>query len=366
MAEKKLRVGVAGVGFGSTVHIPGFQSEPDDFEVTAVWSRSEARVKEAAQKFSIPRAVTSYDDMLAMDDLDVISVVSPVAMHYEMTMAALDAGKHVICEKPFTLNQNMAKEMWQKATNKNLTHMVAHEFRFASARMRVKELIDEGYLGPLHIALLSLVNGPRDGFQPRPLGERDDASKGGGFLFSLGSHYIDCLLHWFGPVTSVSSVLQSHTDRSDPSTGALVKATADDTFQFVLQFASGGWGTMTGTNAAPFGPGGRIELYGKEGTLVTPHKGNGTNPPAHGTVLGGKPGQQQLEELPIPDRLQPFADDRDDRLMPFRLMIREFARGVREGTSPSPNFYDGYLCQQVLDAARESSATGKVVAIPRE
>ena len=52
--------------------------------------------------------------------------------------------------------------------------------------------------------------------------------------------------------------------------------------------------------------------------------------------------------------------------MPFRLMIREFARGVREGTSPTPNFYDGYLCQQVLDAARESSATGKVVAIPRE
>ena len=57
--------------------------------MTAVWSRSEARVKEAAQKFNIPRAVTSYDDMLAMDDLDVISVVSPVAMHYEMTMAAL-------------------------------------------------------------------------------------------------------------------------------------------------------------------------------------------------------------------------------------------------------------------------------------
>ena len=123
---------------------------------------------------------------------------------------------------------------------------------------------------------------------------------------------------------------------------------------------------MTGTNAAPFGPGASVEIYGRDGTLVTPHEDAGVNPPPHGTLLGAKAGDDALSELPIPERLQPFADDRDGRLMPFRLMVREFLRGVREGTSPAPNFYDGFRCQQVLDAVRESSATGRVVQIPNE
>jgi predicted dehydrogenase len=68
----------------------------------------------------------------------------------------------------------------------------------------------------------------------------------------------------------------------------------------------------------------------------------------------------------MPERLQPFQDERDDRLMPFRLLVREFLRGIEEGTSPAPNFYDGFRCQQILDAVRESSATGRRVEIALE
>ena len=78
---------------------------------------------------------------------------------------------------------------------------------------------------------------------------------------------------------------------------------------------------------------------------------------------GARLGDEGLQELPIPERLQPFADERDERLMPFRLLTREFLRGVAEGTSPAPSFYDGYRCQQVMDAVRESSASGRRVSI---
>ena len=244
--------------------------------------------------------------------------------------------------------------------------MITHEFRFASARMRTKELIDEGYLGSLNMALIRLANGPQRGFRPRPMSDRDDAELGGGFLGALGSHYIDCLRHWFGEVKSASGQAYTHYPERTDSSGNVVQSTADDTFNFTLTFESGGWANMTGTNVASFGPGGSIEMYGRDGTLVTPHTGNGYNPPPHGTLLGAKPGDEALAQLPIPDRLEPFADDRDDRLMPFRLLVREFFRGIREGTSPAPNFYDGYRCQQVLDAVRESSATGRVVHIPAE
>lgn len=365
MAARPVRIGVIGTGFGATVHLPGLISE--GAEVVAVSARREERAREAAEKFGIPHTFTDYRELLKMDGLDAVSIASPVPLHYEMTLAALAAGKHVLCEKPFALNQQQAREMWLRARETGLTHMIAHEFRFASARMRVKELLDEGYIGPLHMALITLANGPRNPVRPRPLSDRDDAAQGGGFLWGLGSHYIDCLRHWFGEVTSVSGSVQSHYgERTDPATGAPVRATADDTFTFTLQFASGGWATMTGTSAAPFGPGARVEIFGRDGALMTPHRGPGVNPPAHGTVLGARMGDERLAELEIPERLQPFADERDDRLMPFRLQVREFFRGIAEGTSPAPNFYDGYRCQQVLDAVRESAATGRVIPIPAE
>src|SRR5690349_10652880 len=108
-----LRIGVAGVGFGATVHIPAFQSE--GVEVAAVFSRRRERAQEAADKYGIDHVFTDYDKMLAMNGLDAISVVTPPPLHHSMSLAALAAGKHVICEKPFALNQGEALEMWRAA-----------------------------------------------------------------------------------------------------------------------------------------------------------------------------------------------------------------------------------------------------------
>lgn len=362
MPARPLRIGVIGANFGAAVHIPAFQSE--GLEVVAVFSRNEQRARETAQRFGIPHAFTGYRRLLDLPDMEAVSIASPARQHYEMTMAALDAGKHVLCEKPFASNQQQARELWQKAERSGLTAMIAHEFRFASGRMRVRELIQEGYLGRLHKAIMSLVTGHSTGFPVRPLTERD-ATFEGGFLFSLGAHYIDCIRHWLGEVTAVTGQVQVLAgQRTDPATGASVQAAADDAFHFVLQLAGGGWAEMTGTNVAPFGPGGHVALYGSEGTIITPHEGRGFNPPAKGVILAAKAGDSELRRLPIPERLEPLADDRDDRLAPFRLLTREFVRGIETGTSLAPNFYDGYRCQQILDAVRESSATGRTIAIP--
>jgi predicted dehydrogenase len=262
--------------------------------------------------------------------------------------------------------------MLQKARDSGLTAMIAHEFRFASARMRVKELLEEGYIGKHRMTLMKLVMGgfgARPGAAPPPPGllpfvpDRDLIDRGAGFLWGLGSHYIDCLRHWFGEVESVEGYLKNHApDRI--SDGKVVQSDADDTFGFRLHFAGGGFAEMIASRVAPFGPGAGVEVYGSEGALVTPQRG--VNPPSHGTLLGARTGEERLQELPIPERLRPFADDRDDRLMPFRLEVREFLRGIETGTSPAPNFYDGWRCQQVLNAVRESSATGRRVVIPAD
>lgn len=362
MMANKLKIGVVGVGFGAQVHIPAFQSE--GLDVIAVTARREERAKETAKNFDIPNFFSDYESMLQLDDLDAVSIATPVHLHLPVVLAALKAGKHVICEKPFSTDQATAKQMLDAANASTQTTMIAHEFRFSSGRSRVKELIDEGYIGELQMALVTLVTGPRRPIKPRPLTDRDVAENGGGFLFGLGSHYIDALRQWFGEITAVSGTTRTHyPDRINQDTGDTVQSNADDTFQFTVRFARGGWATMVGSSAAPYGPGGRMEVYGSDGTLITPHAGPGMNPPAHGKILAAKLGDESLSEETIPDRLQPFADDRDDRLMPFRLLTREFLHGIEEGISPAPNFYDGYRCQQILDGIRESDLTGNEVQI---
>jgi predicted dehydrogenase len=366
MNERPIRIGVAGVGFGATVHIPAFQSE--GLEVVSVFSRRQERVDEASAKFGIANAYTDYETMLARDDLDAVSIVTPVTLHREMTLQALRAGKHVMCEKPFTPTEAEAKELYDAAEASGHTHSIAHEFRFASARMRAKELIDEGYIGDLRFVLMRMVGGGfgRPGAAgggnqgPQPyVAERDSLAMGAGFLWGLGSHYIDALRHWFGEVESVSGDLVNfQPQRSD---GRL--ADADDTFMFTLRFVNGGYAQMVASRQARLGSGATAEIYGSEGTLVTPHGPRGANPPPHGTLLGGKATDEALKPLEIPSRLEPFADDRDERLMPFRMLTREFVRGIRSGTSPAPNFHDGWRNQQVLDAVRESSRTGRRVTI---
>ena len=357
-----LKIGVIGVGYGSTVHIPSFQSE--GLDVVAVCASREERANAAAKRFGIPHAFTDYRHLLLLDGLDAVSIASPVPMHYPMAMDAIQAGKHVICEKPFTATADEAMALSRAAEASKLTCMLAHEFRFSSARAFVGEQVDAGYIGPLHHCLVSLVSGGRANREGQPFTSRDDAEQGGGLLWSQGSHYVDCLRHWFGDVRSVSGSLHVHmAQRTDATTGEPRKATADNAFSATLNFVNGAWASLTFSNIANFGVGGRIEIYGRDGTLTTPQAPGTSNPPAHGTVLGAKTGDNALVELAIPDRLQPFMDNRDERIITMRLLTREFLRGIDESVSPAPNFHDGYRVMQVLSAIRQSSATGASVGI---
>ncbi|MBI4286878.1 MAG: Gfo/Idh/MocA family oxidoreductase, partial [Chloroflexi bacterium] len=148
MADRPLRIGIIGVGFGATVHIPGLQSE--GVEVVAVCARREERARETAAKFGIPHVFTDYHKMLEMPGLDAVSIVSPHHLHREMAEAALAAGVHVLCEKPFALNVEEARSMRDSARRSARTAMLGHEFRWAPQRAYVKELLDQGYIGTLH------------------------------------------------------------------------------------------------------------------------------------------------------------------------------------------------------------------------
>jgi predicted dehydrogenase len=355
----KRRIGIIGVGFGAQVYVPGLQSE--GWEVAALCSRSREKATKVAEAASVRDVHTDPMELIRRDDLAAVAIAAPPGAHRELSIAALKAGKHVLCEKPFAMDAREGAAMCDAAEASGRTAMVGHEFRHAPQRAYIKQLLTDGYIGRFQFCTIELFLDRYVTPQPRPLTWNAFKAEGGGVLGALGSHYIDGLRHWFGDVASVSGhVATLRPDLSDAATNQIVKSETDDTFVFTLQFKNGGIATMSSSFAATPARGAKIVVMGDNGTLIAEQ--TGPNPMENGVVLGSRDGSP-LRELETPKRYTPFTDARDHRLMAFRLLVRDFTAGIERGTSPAPNFTDGLRCQQVLDAVRESSESGRTVKL---
>jgi predicted dehydrogenase len=353
------KIGLIGVGFGAQVYVPGLQSE--GWEITALCSRSREKAAKVAEAAGIRDVHTDPMELIRRNDLAAVAITTPPGAHRELSIAALKAGKHVLCEKPFALDAKEAAAMLDAAEASGRTAMVGHEFRHTPQRAYIKQLLTDGYIGKFQLCTIELFLDRYVTAQPRPLTWNAFKVEGGGLLGALGSHYIDGLRHWFGEVASVFGHVDTlRPDLLDPATNRVVKSETDDTFVFTLQFKSGGTATMSSSFAATPARGARIVVMGDNGTLIAEQ--TGPNPMENGVVIGSRDGSP-LQELETPNRYTPFTDARDHRLMAFRLLVRDFSAGVERGTSPAPNFTDGLRCQEVLDSVRESSRTGCMVKL---
>ena len=353
------RIGIIGVGFGAQVYAPAFASE--GWDVVALCSRDAGKARKAADAAGIADIHTDPHELIARSDIDAVGIVTPPGAHHALTLAALAAGKHVMCEKPFALDAAQAESMRAAADRSGRTAMIGHEFRHTPQRGYVKALLDDGYIGRFQLCTIELFLDRYVTREPRPLTWMAREADGGGILGALGSHYIDGLRHWFGDVTSANGRLFAlRPDLTDATTGRVVKAETDDAFLFTLEFVGGGIATMIASFAATPARGARIAVMGDAGTLIAEQPG--PNPMEDGIVIASRNGEPLLP-LPTPARYTPFTDARDPRLMAFRLLVRDFNDGIARGTSPAPNFTDALRCQQVLDAIRESSRSGRTIAI---
>ena len=359
MDTSKRRIGIIGAGFGAQVYAPAFMSE--GWDVAALCSRNRDKARKAADAAGIADIHTDPLELIARDDLAAVGIATPPASHHDLSIAALRAGKHVLCEKPFALDAAQAAAMTDAADGSGRTAMVGHEFRHTPQRAYIKALLGDGYIGRFQLCTVELFLDRYVTRELRPLTWMASHAEGGGLLGALGSHYIDALRDWFGEVASVSGrLLTLRPDLVDTSTRHTVTSETDDAFVFTLEFANGGTATMIASFAATPARGAKIAVMGDTGTLIAEQPG--PNPMENGIVIASRDGAP-LEALRTPAHFTPFADDRDHRLMAFRLLVRDFTRGIEQHASPSPNFTDGLRCQQVLDAVRESSASGRTVKL---
>ena len=203
----RIRVGLVGLGRIADLHILGYRDNP----LAAVHSVCDAVPETAesrAQEWGVERWCTDYEDMLADPALDALEILTPHHLHAEMTVAALEAGKHVSVQKPMALNLAQADAMIQAAERTGRTLRIFENFRFYPPYVRAKQLLDAGEIGePLSLRVKVIGGGGREGW-PVPLSawawRMDDAQSGGGpSVFDHGYHIFSIAMFFLGHVERV-------------------------------------------------------------------------------------------------------------------------------------------------------------------
>ncbi len=143
-----IRIGLVGTGYISGVHASAAR-ELDDVSITSVYSREEKKANAFAKKFGIPYAFCDFDKFLRSDRVDAVIIAVPTPLHKDFSLRAIESSKHVLCEKPISLNVDDGIEISESAAGKGVVFMVAHVIRFWPEYVRTKELIDSGLLGKI-------------------------------------------------------------------------------------------------------------------------------------------------------------------------------------------------------------------------
>jgi predicted dehydrogenase len=221
------RVGIVGVGWGALVHAPAFDAV-DGYTVRALCSRHVESARAAAERLEISDTSTDWRQFVHRDDLDLISISSPVALHHPMLAEALAAGKDVLCEKPLALNGEEGLQMAEAAESSGRATLVCFENRWSPERLAIRELVTQGVIGSPSFVQVTITSGS---WHPshRPMSPwMYRRNEGGGYLNGQLSHEIDFIQTLFGRVVAVAADVRHSIDTVTTPAGE-IQVDADDT-----------------------------------------------------------------------------------------------------------------------------------------
>lgn len=333
-------------------HLPGLALCPD-VRVTALCDADPATLERARQQAGATVTSTRFEDIVARDDVHAVIIATPNFTHAPIALAAIAAGKHVLCEKPLALTRADAKAMAEAADKAGVRHMTAFTYRFVPAMRYLSHLVQRGDLGqPYHYRSCRLQD-----WGTRNLGWRQvNKLAGSGELGDMLSHRIDFAHHLVGPMKRlVANLKQWHPTRGGAPNDL------DDWVAILAEFQTGTTGVLESSKLAS----GRneswrsldyVEVNGSEASFeFSTGKWN--------ELQVGKLGGPGMKPLIIPREFwtwpgSPRDPQQGDPLVTFRYdQAWEFVDAIRSGRPATPSFHDGARAQVVMDAAIRSAET---------
>ncbi len=366
----EIGVGLVGYGFMGRAHSNAYRQVARFFDVEpaprmrALCGRDEAAVRSATETLGWEGYETYYWRMLERDDIQLVDISSSGDTHHGVAVAALEAGKHVLCEKPLANSLAEARQMAEAARKARAAagaaSMVCHNYRRVPAVQLAKRLIDEGRLGKVrHWRAVYLQDWLLDPATPMTWRLRKETG-GAGPLADLGSHLVDLAHFLVGPITEVVGTAETFVGER-PREGAnpqMDRVTVNEAAAFLARFENGAMGTFQTSALVP----GRkafesFEVNGSEGSLVFDlERMNELRvyfedevPETRGfrTILVTEPDHPYVARWWPPGHTIGYEHT-------FVHTVMDLLEGIKTGESPTPTFEDGYRVQAVIDAVERS------------
>jgi UDP-N-acetyl-2-amino-2-deoxyglucuronate dehydrogenase len=253
---KKLGFGIIGMGNISTFHAKCIQ-HIDTCELIAVCSRSEDKAKKAAQEYDVPY-YANYVDLISRNDIDVISICTPSGMHLEPALAAAQAGKHVLVEKPIEITLERADQIIKACQKANVKLAVIFQNRFGKAAKRLRDAVQQGLLGKLILGDAYIKWHRTQEYYDTGGWRGTLKGDGGGALINQSIHTIDLLQWIMGPVKAVYGKVATSTHQIE----------GEDLGLALLTFENGAMGIIEGSTSIYPGFPERLEIHGEKGSVI--------------------------------------------------------------------------------------------------
>jgi len=321
--------------------------------IKAVCGRNQERAAEIAEKYDIEEIYADYRDMIAQSELDAVIVASPDDLHYEMAMLALDAGLHILCEKPVAMNANQALEILTKAEEKQVKHLVNYTWHWLPVFQQAKQYIEDGFIGQVYHANFSWLSGF---WRPGAYQWRVNSKRSNGVVADLGSHLFHLAAWLMGDVKAVTARLGYQGSYDSPEEIAL--SPSNDVALVILEFESGAITQLTATtlsNVLKTQPDTSVEIHGKAGSMRISF-----NLADEGEVEMSFNSRKDAADN---EMFEQNTLNMLDYLSNNPVGVRYFVDCIVDDIEPVPSLKDGYKIQKIIDAAIRSHETGQRVEI---
>jgi len=363
-------VGIIGMGWMGRVHTYAYRSVPFYYspmpirtKLIGVAVRRKEKINEAVNYGGFEFGTDNWRDLIKRDDIGIINVCTPNDLHAEQVIAAIEAGKHVYCDKPLARDAKETQFILGalKKQNRPLVAQVALQYRFYPSTMRARKLLDEGRLGTirsiracyLHASLVDAN---------RPAGWRLMEGKAGGTWADMGPHLLDLVIHYAGLVQSILADSSTFTAKRKDASGKTIDVTADDMTVALLRMRNGASATVEVSKiAAGSNDELRIELHGDKGSLrlnlMDPNSLELFDQRDADAPLGGGRGWKKIQTIgnyPPPG----------GALLPGKLGIgwitahvaclHNFLAAIATRSPACPSLQESLAVQRVIDAGYES------------
>ena len=365
-----VRVGVLGAGtWARAAHLPGYRRDPR-CRVVAIADTEIDRARDAAREFDIPTATPDARDLFRRDDIDLVDVCTPSHTHFELAWSALEAGKHVLCEKPVAYDYRDTRRARDLARRKGLKTKVGLTFRYSPAMRYMRELVAGGFIGTPFI-----FNGYEQNSQwldpSTPLRqvdpEADQSILQVSSLEGYGAPIID-LAHLFvgADLSQVVGTMRNFIpERMVRATNRMMRMNIDDGDIFLGEFANGALCSIQ-TSFVTIGnyPGIEARVYGSKGALIcrlVEEEGIAE------TLRAATPDQVEFRELEIPARCYPPGGTRTEswRTLFYANLVSSFITEILDGGPANEgDFGDGAWVQEVINAVELSFRERRWISLP--